>query len=42
MSKIRRKFTKKQKLEIVNMSLEKNQSVNSVAERSSISPIKTA
>ncbi|MBK9717799.1 MAG: transposase [Saprospiraceae bacterium] len=32
MSKIRRKFTKEQKLEIVNMSLEDNQSVRDVAE----------
>lgn len=38
MSKIRRKFTKEQKLEIVNMSLEENQSVSEVAERFAISP----
>ena len=38
MSKIRRKFTKEQKLEIVNMSLEDNQSVREVAERFAVSP----
>jgi transposase len=38
MSRIRRKFTKEQKLEIVNMSLEENQSVKEVAERFAISP----
>ncbi len=38
MAKIRRKFTKEQKLEIVNMSLEDNQSVNEVAERFGVSP----
>lgn len=38
MSKMRRKFTKEQKLEIVNMSLEDNQSVSEIAERFAISP----
>ena len=38
MSKLRRKFTKEQKLEIVKMSLEDNQSVIEVAERFALSP----
>lgn len=37
MSKIRRQFSKEQKLEIVSMSLEENQSVKEVAERFNIS-----
>ncbi|MBK7881929.1 MAG: transposase [Saprospiraceae bacterium] len=37
MSKLRRKFTKEQKLEIVIMSLEDNQSVIEVAERFALS-----